>query len=127
EGIELAYALVEVTLTSGAVILGGLFRQLTEDNSTISIRYNSPKGKPFGTSHIAVVPTHIIAELRVFPISEETTPFPEVDEVTRSLFTSIGVEGLLPSKVPIWDYPNPLATIIYQLNTKNIEAHSIEV
>lgn len=110
--------LVAITLVDGMILLGGIFKHWEWNGQDLSIAFNTPKGQRFGSSCTVDVPLGLIADLSVVPLSDSSAPRltndePEIQMLKRVLGESASIDlRILPQ-----DYPDPLASIIYNHNT----------
>jgi hypothetical protein len=109
-----AYDLVAVTLVTGDILLGGKETLPGWDENVLTLIFNMPDGKRYGDAQVIEIPFELIADVEVVPLDGESTPhFPFNDPVIQA-FQKIGLPA--PHRLPVRDYPNPLATIIYEHN-----------
>ena len=116
DSIEIGHQLLDVTLVSGDVLIGGLAKHWKWNGKAVSISYNTQAGKKFGSSYFVEIPLELIANINPIPLAEESIPRIPDDDPMIEAFQRIGMEKTLNRTLFVQDYPNPLATIIFNHN-----------
>lgn len=110
--------LIAVTILSGNILLGGIAKYWRWNGEVLSIAFNTPEGLRFGHSHVVDVPIDSIADVSLVPLDDSSTPRLSPDDLQiRSLRQLLGENTPIDPRLFPQDYPNPLATIIYEHNT----------
>lgn len=121
ESIDVAYDLVAVTLTNGDIILGCIFKHWRWNGQTVDINFNYLTGQIYGASEVVTVPIELIADISVIPLDDAIVPRLDPDdpeiEMIKEMF------GEFDTRISVADWPNPLASIIYQHNAELISSH----
>jgi hypothetical protein len=126
---ELAPAdLIAVTLTDTSILLGGVFKfwqQIWDEEGVVALSFNTEAGKRFGNSCFVHIPISLIAGISVIPLDDTSTPKLSTDDAQVEFLREIGIE--LDMRLPVQDYPNPLASIIYEHNMSVIESVGFKI
>ena len=148
KSIAVAYALIAVTLIEGDILLGGISKHWKWNGRMVSLSFNTAEGKRFGSSCVIDIPIDLIADISVIPLDDASMPkiapddpqlqlLKEILEVEHGVSTSKVIpddpqlqflrEILLRRALPVQDYPNPLAVIIYNHNTQVASSQGFDV
>jgi len=125
KSIAIAQDLIAMTLTDGDILLGGISKHWKWDGEIVSLSFNTAEGKRFGLSHFVDVPVDLIADILVIPLDDASTPKMEHDDPVAQLLKEI--LGEIDTRLPVQDYPNPLASIIYEHNVQVASSHGLAV
>lgn len=125
--IEIAYQLIAVMLVDGDILIGCLEKGFRWDGRVISLGFNTVKGKRYGDSHVVEIPINLIADIQPIPLSEASIPKVASDDPSLALLRELGLEDEKYARLPVQDYPNPLATIICEHNSQIIDEHDLSV
>lgn len=123
--LEVAYQLIEVTLVDGDTLIGCLAKDWSWDGQTVSLGFNTVEGKRYGHSHIVDIPINVIADIQPIPLSEASIPRVETDDPTLAFLRELGIDDEKYARLPVQDYPNPLASIICEHNLSIVAAHDL--
>jgi hypothetical protein len=125
--IRIGYQLLEITLVNGDILIGGLAKYWHWNDETIDIGYNAKAGKRFGASCVAPIPIAIIAGIQPIPLTDESIPRLENTDEQLEYLKRLGFNDEKYELLPVQDYPNPLATIIFENNQKVCKNFEIAV
>jgi hypothetical protein len=106
-------------------MLGCVAKHWTWDDEILSLGFNTEKGQRSGSSYIIDIPLADIADVQPMPLNEQSIPSVEPELI--SSLEELGFPTDKFTKLPVQDYPNPLATIISTHNVHVAEAHRYEV
>ena len=123
--IAAVYDLVSVTLNDGAQLIGALAKHWQWNEKTISIGFNTMQGKRFGNSHIVDVPLSLVANIQRIPLSKASSPQVAEDDPQLAFIRELGLTGAEFARLPVQDYPNPLASVICKHNMEVITSHKL--
>lgn len=112
--IAIAQDLIAMTLTDGDILLGGISKHWKWDGKIVSLSFNTAEGKRFGLSHFIDVPVDLIVDIVITPLDDASTPKMEHDDPVAQFLKEI--VGEIDTRLSVQDYPNPLASIIYEHN-----------
>jgi hypothetical protein len=139
KSIAIAYDLIAVTLIGGDILLGGISKHWAWNGRTVSLSFNTDEGRRFRHSCFIDIPIDLIADISVIPLDDASIPkiapddpqlqfLKEIFEIDDGVSTPKVVpddpqsqflkEILLRRILPVQDYPNPLASIIYNHDTQ---------
>jgi len=112
--------LLAFKLTNGDILLGGIPRGGGIRGDTVNIAFNMPDGKRYGLAQYIKIEITSIASVSVVPLSEASIPTLSEGEWE--------LEFLQPSadkkvRLPVHNFPNPLASIIHNHNMPIVESH----
>jgi hypothetical protein len=128
ESFSSEYDLVVVTLTSGDVLLGAISKHWDWNERTVSLSFNTEAGQRFQFSHEIDIPVELIADTEVVPLDEASAPRRGADDPqARAVEQIFGESFELDPRLPVRDYPNPLATIICKHNAQIAQSHNLPV
>jgi len=109
-------------LTNQDIMLGGFYQQVKSDKYTLNVAFNMPAGKLHGESRIVEIPARQISSIQKVPLSEESIPkFDENDPHITFLKSMREMDINQFIRLPVYNYPNPLASIIFYHNAKIIK------
>lgn len=108
--------LVAITLITGDIFLGEVLADRESNKNYIDIAFNTPDGKRYGRSQLLRLTTNQIASMIKVPLAEESIPKLGENDPEILWLKNFYTNDALPSKLPVHNYPNPLATIIYEHN-----------
>jgi hypothetical protein len=119
--------LLELTLLNGDLLIGGLAKHWHWNDESIDIGYNTQAGKRFGMSCIVAVPLDIIANIKPIPLSDSSIPRLEKTDEQLEYLKKLGLFDEKYERLPVQDYPNPLATVIFENNKKVCDSTGLTV
>ncbi len=122
--------LLAFTLRNRDILLGAIHQSGKWDGETVLLAFNMPEGKRYGHAQLAKVPATAISAIHKVPLSQESTPKLAEDDVEIEFFKGMGFgidEIRKITSLAVHNYPNPLASIIYEHNMPIVEAHNFEV
>jgi len=125
KSVTIAQDFVAVTLTDGDMLLGSISKHWKWNGTTVSLSFNTAEGKRFGLSHYIDVPVDLIADVSVIPLDDASTPRMDPEAPDAQLLKEI--LGEIDTRVPVQDYPNPLASIIYEHNVQVASLHGLAI
>lgn len=125
--IEIAYQLITVVLMEGDVLIGCLAKHWHWNGSTLWIGFNTAEGRRYGPSHVVQVPLDSVADIQAIPLSEGNTPKILPDDPSLEILKSLGLEPKEYLRLPVQDYPNPLARILCDHNLSIAENHDFQL
>lgn len=114
-------------LTGGNILMGTIFSFWEWDGNIVQIEFNTEEGRTHKRSYIADLPLQFITDISIMPLSQDSYPIPYVDPEDIAFFKSAGAESLLPSSVAVYDFPNPLASIISNNNLEVASIYNIDI
>ena len=123
--VEIAYDLIVLTLTDEATLVGAIAKHWHWDGKVISISFNTEDGKRFGYSHIVDIPVGLIADIQPIPLDKSSIPQIAEDDPQLAFVRELGLEDRKYARLPVQDYPNPLATIICKHNLQVATSHEL--
>lgn len=115
--------LVAVRLTNGDVLLGEIHQYGEWDQKTVNLAFNMPDGKRYGTAQITAIPITSISSVRHVPLNEASRPKLSEEDPEMDFLKKVGMDVSGGIKLPVHNYPNPLAIIIYEHNISIIQRH----
>ena len=127
EAIEIAYQLISVTLTEGDILLGCLGKHWRWDGQVVSVGFNTLDGKRFGHSRYVQIPINLIADIQSIPLSDGCIPRVDEDDTDLAFLRELGFTDEKYARLMVQDYPNPLASIIYEHNIDIIGKYELPV
>ena len=127
DSIEIAFELISVTLLDGEQLIGGLAKHWRWGGKLISLGFNTEKGKRFGISHIVDIPLSLVANIQPIPLSEASIPKIEEDDSQLAFMRELGMTDAKFARLPVQDYPNPLASVICNHNLHIIASHNLAI
>ncbi|MFH1141453.1 MAG: hypothetical protein V1724_07325 [Chloroflexota bacterium] len=125
--VETAYQLIAITLIDGDILLGCLAKHWHWNGQVVSLGFNTAKGKRYGDSHIVDIPIKLIADIQTIPLSEQSTPRVAPDNPSLAFLRKLGMEDEKYARLPVQDYPNPLAAIISEHNLQTAARHDFHI
>jgi hypothetical protein len=117
--------LFAVVLTSGDVLLGGIDQHGEWKRKTVNVAFNMSDGKRYGQAQIAEVPIEQISSIQQVPLSDESKPQMNEEDPEVDFLKEIGFDVKGGIKLPVHNYPNPLASIIFQHNIPIVEQNKL--
>lgn len=125
DSLEIAYDLISVTLIDGAMLIGTLGKHWHWDGKVISLAFNTEEGKRFGKSHIVDIPVSMIANVQPIPLDNSSIPQIAKDDPQLAFMRKLGFTDEKFARLPVQDYPNPLATIICRHNLQLVSSRDL--
>lgn len=113
--------LLAFKLTNGDILLGGIPRGGRIKGDTVNIAFNMPDGKRYGQARVVEIPLADISSVERVPLSEESRPQLSKDDPEVDFLKEVGIDVTEGIKLPVHNYPNPLASVIYEHNVPIIE------
>ena len=111
-------------LQDGDILLGGIPRGGGLRDDTVNIAFNAPDGKRYGVAQYVRIPTSLIASVTVVPLSDATIP--PINQADREN-TFVQRTRAKDMRLPVHNFPNPLAKILYDHNMPIVESHGFSV
>ena len=125
--IESVYQPITILLIDGDLLIGCLAKNWYWNGETIGLGFNTLSGRRYGESHLVEIPLDVVADVQPFPLSESSTPHLGPNDPELEFFRSLGNEYEKYQRLPVQDYPNPMATIISNHNLPIAERHTFRV
>lgn len=119
--------LYSVLLTSGEVLLGEINQRGQQNPKAIQVAFNMPDGKRYGRAVIVEVPVTRIASIQRVPLSEDSIPKFNENDPEVAYLKEMGFIASAYMKLPVHNYPNPLASIIFEHNRSIIDRHRFDM
>jgi hypothetical protein len=118
--------LLAFTLTNGDILLGELHQHGKWNKESINIAFNMSDGRRYGQSRIIEVPITCISSIKIIPLNEDCAPRIQSNDPEAEFLREFGfdIEGSI--KLPAHNYPNPLASTIYEHNMPIAEANNFK-
>jgi hypothetical protein len=134
KSVRLAYDLIAIILIDGEILLGGLSKHWKWNDRSVEISFNTEDGKQYGDSHAIEVSIEKISGIVTIPLSEASIPKPTNDSTPAAWLEQLGIDAKLLgidknllARLPVQDYPNPLAKVICHHNLAVAERKNLRV
>lgn len=114
-------------LLNGDILIGGIYEHGKRHHDKIQIAFNMPAGERYGQAQLVEINYRDINYIYRIHLREDSTPKLDKDETELVLLKEIGLDITHVTKLPIHNYPNPLATIIYEHNIPIATAHKFNI
>lgn len=115
--------LIAVTLIDSSILLGGSFKfweDIWDEEIVLPLGFNTNDGKRFGKSCVVHIPANIVADVSKVPLDDASKPKIRTDDLQAQVFRQLGIDHDLA--LAAQDYPNPLASIIFEHNSSVVTA-----
>lgn len=120
--------LIAVTLIDSSILLGSSFKfweDVWHEEMMLPLGFNTNDGKRFGRSCVVHVPANIVAAVVKVPLDDASRPKISTDDPQVHVFRQLGIDHDLT--LTAQEYPNPLASIIFEHNSSVVTAIGLEI